>query len=256
MKHLAVILISLLATVLHPLSAAERLDLKSITQGDFRPKGVAAVEPLADGESYAQISADGKQIVKYSFRNGKQQGVLFDAATARGSQVDRVDGYIVSPDGKRLLIQTQTKPIYRHSFTAVYYIFDVANNRLTPLSDGGPQQTPLFSPDGNQIAFVRDNNIFLVKLLYDNAESQVTKDGERNKVINGLPDWVCEEEFSHNRAMVFSADSRQIVWVRYDETEVKEYSMPLFRGMAPQRQDYATYPGFYTYKYPKAGEQN
>ncbi len=256
MKHLAVILISLLATVLHPLSAAERLDLKSITQGDFRPKGVAAVEPLADGESYAQISADGKQIVKYSFRNGKQQGVLFDAATARGNQVDRVDGYIVSPDGKRLLIQTQTKPIYRHSFTAVYYIFDVANNRLTPLSDGGPQQTPLFSPDGNQIAFVRDNNIFLVKLLYDNAESQVTKDGERNKVINGLPDWVCEEEFSHNRAMVFSADSRQIVWVRYDETEVKEYSMPLFRGMAPQRQDYATYPGFYTYKYPKAGEQN
>ena len=230
--------------------------MKSITQGVFRPEAMAAVEPMSDGETYTQISRDGKQIAKYSFRTGKQVGVLFDAATARGAQVSRVDGYIMSPDGTRMLIQTQTKSIYRHSFTATYYIYNIANNRLEPLSEGGPQQTPLFSPDGNQIAFVRDNNIFLVKLLYDNAESQVTKDGERNKVINGLPDWVCEEEFSHNRAMVFSADSKQIVWVRYDESEVKEYSMMLFKGMNPEREEYAAYPGFYTYKYPKAGEQN
>ena len=247
---------ALFLSVVMPVSAGRQLDLKSITQGEFRPEGIAAVEPLADGESYAQISKDGKQIVRYSFRTGKQAGVLFDANTARGAKVDRVEGYIVSPDGKRLLIQTGTKSIYRHSFTATYYIYTIANNRLEPLSDGGPQQTPLFSPDGNQIAFVRDNNIYLVKLLYDNAESQVTKDGERNKIINGLPDWVCEEEFSHNRAMVFSADSKQIVWVRYDESLVPEYSVQLFRGMKPERQEFATYPGFYTYKYPKAGEQN
>ncbi len=232
------------------------LDLKDIVNGKFRGESIASVEALSDGESYIQISSDGKQLQKYSFKTGKQTGILFDANTVRGSKVERVEGYIVSPDMKRILIQTQTKPIYRHSFTAVYYIFNIANNRLEPLSDGGPQQTPVWSPDGNQVAFVRDNNIFLVKLLYNNAESQVTKDGKRNEVINGLPDWVNEEEFSFNSSMVFSADSRQIVWVRYDESQVKEYSMSMFKGLSPERKEYATYPGFYTYKYPKPGEKN
>ena len=85
----------------------------------------------------------------------------------------------------------------------------------------------MWSPDGQQVAFVRDNNIFLVKLLYNNAESQVTKDGRRNEIINGLPDWVNEEEFSFNSAMVFSADSKQIVWVRYDESQVPEVCLPM-----------------------------
>lgn len=232
------------------------LNLKDVVNGKFRGESMASVEPLSDGESYIQISSDGKQLQKFSFKTGKQTGILFDANTARGAKVERVEGYIVSPDMKRILIQTQTKPIYRHSFTAVYYIYHIANNRLEPLSDGGPQQTPVWSPDGNQVAFVRDNNIFLVKLLYNNAESQVTKDGKRNEVINGLPDWVNEEEFSFNSSMVFSADSRQIVWVRYDESEVKEYSMSMFKGLNPERKEYATYPGFYTYKYPKPGEAN
>ena len=162
----------------------------------------------------------------------------------------------MSPDGQRILIQTQTKPIYRHSFTASYYIFTIRNNRLVPLSENGAQQTPLFSPDGQQIAFVRDNNIFLVKLLYDNAEVQVTKDGTRNGIINGIPDWVNEEEFSNARAMVFTADGRQLVWVRYDETAVREFSMPLYKGLEPECKEYADYPGTYTYKYPIAGGQN
>ena len=236
--------------------AGQQLTLKEITGGTFRPESMVAVEPLGDGESYTQISADGKQVVKYSFKTGKQTGVLFDAKTARGEKIDRVDGYIASPNGQCLLIQTKTKAIYRHSFTATYYIYSVVNNKLEPLSDGGPQQTPVWSPDGNQVAFVRDNNIYLVKLLYNNAESQVTKDGKFNEVINGLPDWVNEEEFSFNSAMVFTADSKQIVWVRYDESGVKQYSMQLFKGSHPAKDEFATYPGFYTYKYPKAGEDN
>ena len=194
--------------------------------------------------------------MKYSFKSGKQTGVLFDASTARGAKIERVEGYIMSPDAKNILIQTETKAIYRRSFTATYYIYNIANNKLERLSDGGPQQTPIWSPDGTQVAFVRENNIFLVKLLYNNAESQVTKDGKFNEIINGLPDWVNEEEFSFNSSMVFTADSRQIVWIRYDESAVKEYSMPLFKGLKPERSDYATYPGVYTYKYPKAGEDN
>jgi dipeptidyl-peptidase-4 len=233
-----------------------KLDLKAITKGEFSQETMTAVRPSADGETYTQISANGKQIVSYSFRTGKQESVVFDVATARGGQVSRVDNYIMSPDGRRILIQTQTKPIYRRSFTAVYYIYDIRNNKLEPLSDGGPQQTPVFSPDGNQIAFVRDNNIYLVKLLYDNAESQVTKDGKRNEVLNGIPDWVYEEEFSTNSSMVFSADSKQIIWIRYDETDVKQYSLQLYKGLAPEKTDYAEYPGAYTYKYPVPGQVN
>ena len=237
-------------------AVAQPLTLKEVTGGTFRQETMREVRPMAGGETYAQISSDGQKIETYSFRTGKQVGTLFDAATARGPKVDYVDGYIISPDGKRLLIQTQTKSIYRRSFTAVYYIYDLGNKKMEPLSDGGPQQTPVFSPDGNQIAFVRDNNIFLVKLLYDNAESQVTKDGKFGEVLNGIPDWVYEEEFSFNSAMVFTADSRQIVWVRFDESAVKRYTMQLFKGLSPERKEFAEYPGEYSFKYPVPGGQN
>ena len=247
-------LVSLLLTCVA--TAGGKLNLQDITRGEYRYQSMAAVQVLPDGESYAQLSSDGKRIVKCSFQSGREVGTLFDVSTAKGYQLASIDGYIMSPDGKRLLIQTKTERIYRRSFTATYYIYTLQNNRLVPLSDNGPQQTPVFSPDGQQIAFVRDNNIFLVKLLYDNAEVQVTKDGQCNEVINGIPDWVNEEEFGHDRAMVFTADSRQLVWVRYDESAVRQYSMPLFKGLKPERSEYADYPGFYTYKYPIAGEVN
>ncbi len=249
----------LCATLLFAASAmlaGERLDLKAVAGGDFAGEALTRVEPMADGETYAQISKDGKQVVKYSFKTGKQVGVIFDANAVRGANIGSIDGYVMSPDGRRMLIQTHTKRIYRRSFTAEYYIYTLGNSSVVPLSDGGPQQTPIFSPDGNQIAFVRDNNIFLVKLLYDNAESQVTKDGKRNEVINGIPDWVNEEEFATNSSMVFTADSKQICWIRYDESAVKEYSMQMFRGSNPSMDEYADYPGFYSYKYPVAGGEN
>lgn len=256
MRRIVFMCAALLLTATAPIFAGNRLELKSITEGDFSGERMAAVEPLADGETYAQISSDGKRIVKYSFKTGKEIGVLFDANTVRGADIESVDGYIMSPDEQRILIQTETKRIYRRSFTAVYYIFDISNNKVVPLSDGGPQQTPLFSPDGNLIAFVRDNDIYLVKLLYGNVESRVTKDGRRNEIINGIPDWVNEEEFGTARSMVFTADSKQVCWIRYDESDVKEYAFPMFRGMNPEKEEYALYPGMYAYKYPVAGADN
>ena len=237
-------------------SAGEKLTLKDITAGKFRSKSMTEVRPMADGETYAQISDDGKRIVTYSFRTGQQTGVLFDATAVQGADIDMVEGYIMSPDNGRILIQTATKAIYRRSFTATYYIYNTHTNQLEPLSDGGPQQTPVFSPDANLIAFVRGNNIFLVDLLHGKAECQVTMDGKFNEVINGIPDWVYEEEFSTNSSMVFSADSRQIAWIRYDESAVKQYSMQLFKGQKPERSEFAEYPGDYTYKYPVPGQVN
>ena len=255
MKKTFIVLMTLVAASLHSF-AAQKLDLKDITAGAFRGESLSAVKAMNDGESYASLSKDGKQVCVYSFKTGKQTEILFDAEKARGKKLEKISGFVMSPDGKNMLVQTETKAIYRRSFTATYYIYNIGNNKLEPLSNGGPQQTPIWSPDGTQVAFVRNNNIFLVKLLYGNAESQVTKDGKQNEIINGLPDWVNEEEFSFNSSMVFTADSRQIVWVRYDESLVKDYSLQYFRGSNPSREEYATYPGLYTYKYPKAGEVN
>ena len=239
MKKLKLLTLGMLMATSMSVTAGEKLSLRAITKGEFRSQTISEVQPMADGESYAQMSDNGKQILTYAFRTGKQTGVLFDATTARGASIGRIDGYIISPDGSRLLIQTNTKSIYRRSNTATYYIYSVRNNKLEPLSEGGAQQTPVFSPDGNLIAFVRENNIYLVKLLYDNAESQVTKDGKHNEIINGIPDWVYEEEFTTNSSMVFSADSKQLIWIRYDESAVKQYTI-----------------GDYTYKYPVPGEVN
>ena len=212
---------------------------------------------MNDGESYTQLSPDHKRIVRHSFKTGKEIATVFDVETARGSKkLPYIDGYIMSPDEHRILIQTETKGIYRRSYTAVYYIYDVRNNTLEPLSEGGPQQVPLFSPDGNVIAFARGNNLFLVKLLFGNAEVQVTKDGKFNEVINGLPDWVNEEEFTTNRSFDFSADSKVLAWVRYDESQVPIYSMQEFKGLYPARSEFDAYPGTYDYKYPVAGQKN
>lgn len=231
--------------------------LDDITAGAYYPEYIYGMNPMNDGETYTQLSADGKRIIRCSFKTGKEVGVLFDVATARGNKkLNRIDGYTMSPDESRILLRTETKSIYRRSYTAVHYIFEVENNRYTALSDGGPQQVPLFSPDGNLIAFAREGNLFLVKLLFGNAESQVTKDGRFNHIINGIPDWVNEEEFATNRSFDFSADSRMLAWVRYDESQVPVYSIQEFKGAYPTRSEYDEYPGAFNYKYPVAGAKN
>ncbi len=235
---------------------AQQITIDDVARGTYREKGVYGVVPLADGESYSQLSNDGKQIIRRSFKNGEVQGVLFDVATARNVRLGGIDGYIMSPDEKNILIQTNRQGIYRHSATSTYYIYNVNNRTLVPLSANGDQECPKFSPDGTMIGFVRNNNIFIVKLLYNNAETQVTKDGEFNKVINGKPDWVYEEEFAFDCAFDFSSDSQMLAWIRFDESEVSTFSFQWFQGAAPAKSDYRLYPGLYSYKYPKAGEVN
>ena len=255
MKRL-ILFLTLLLMFQTYMSAGGKLTIKDITSGKFAAKTVNGINPIEGTDTYARISDDGKRIECYSFKTGKKVSTLFDTDNTIGKKIDGFDGYTMSPDGKRMLIQTKTKPIYRRSFTAVYYLYNVETRKLENLSDGGPQQAPVWSNDGMQVAFVRGGNIYLVKLLYDNAEIQVTKDGKFNEVINGLPDWVNEEEFGFNSALTFNADGTMLCWLRYDESKVRTYSLQMYKGLKPERNEFAEYPGLYSYKYPKAGQDN
>ena len=257
-KKILLVLTVLFSPLMSATGMAENgpLSLKSITGGEFYAHGIYGVNPLADGESYSQL-VDGKRIVVSSFKTGEQTSVLFDADNTKGKvKVSRIDGYIMSPNQKNILLRTQTQSIYRHSTTAVYYIYNVQNRTLAPLSDGGPQECPLWSPDGNMVGFVREGNLFLVKLLFDNAEVQITKDGKFNSIINGKADWVYEEEFVTNRSFDFNADATMLAWIRYDESQVPLFSFPMYKGMLPEMKENAEYPGAYEYKYPIAGQPN
>lgn len=243
---------ALLLSAAH-LLADEPISLKDITNGKFAAKRISGVRPINGTAEYAQISADKKKVVKYSFATGKETGILFDLNDTQGEKIDAFDGYQMALDGRHLLIETNYKPIYRHSYTADFYVYDIQTKALSKLSKGGAQQIPTFSPDGKKIAFVRQNNIFITDGV---KEKRVTHDGKFNEVINGLPDWVNEEEFGFNNALAWSADSKTLSWIRYDESQVKTYSLQIFEGMSPARKEYKDYPGFYSYKYPKAGQDN
>ncbi|MDD7706803.1 MAG: S9 family peptidase [Bacteroidales bacterium] len=255
MKKLAVMCAAILLAASSS-NAQERIGLKQITDGEFRAQTISGIDPIQGTDQYAQIKEGGKQIVRCSFKSGEETGVLFDVDNTQGERISSFDGYIMSPDGTRMLICTNRKPIYRRSYKADFYIYTIKSRKLEKLSDDGSEQIPTWSPDGQQVAFVRDNNIYLVKLLYDNALSQVTTDGKFNSIINGLPDWVYEEEFGFNSALAFNADGTMLCWIKFDESQVKTYSLQLYKGMDPAKEQYEVYPGDYSYKYPKAGEDN
>ena len=197
MKHIGITIMLCLCTVM-AWAQGRSLELNDVLRGEFTPRNIYGVTPIpGDGEHYSQMNQERTQVIKYSFKTGQQVEVLFDVATARDCPFKRFDSYEYSPDGQTLLIATESESIYRRSFKAVYYLYSLRRNTsgqirnaVERLSDGGSQQAPVFSPDGSMVAFMRDNNIFLVKLLFGNSESQVTEDGKRNAIINGVPDWV------------------------------------------------------------------
>lgn len=258
MKKKATLIASLIASFLPAVSLAQQptIQLNDIISGSFSQRGMSGLTPMADGEHYLQTDRSGRCILKGSFKTGIANDTIFNISTAKGESLRSFDDFILSPTEDRLLIQTNTRRIFRHSSTAEYYIFSIKNNKLEKLSDYGPQQEPLFSPDGNQIAFVRDNDIYLVKLLFNNAESKVSKDGQIGKIRNGIPDWAYEEEFGFTRAFDFSADSKMLAWIRFDESAVSSYQLPFFRTSVDRSSNSQDLISYRPQQYPTAGAAN
>lgn len=212
---------------------------------------------MPDGTSYAERSADNRKIVIKDIATGKEKEVLFDLDRTRETTLPAFDGFIVSPDASKVLVWTGVESIYRRSFTAQYYVYEVRSRLLKPLSKThARQRDPLFSPDSRMVAFVApDNNIYIAKLDYE-TEVAATTDGAPRSVINGAADWTYEEEFATTSLMAWAPDNLTFCYVRFDESAVPTYSLPVYEGTCDRRTEYALYPGEMSYKYPVAGQPN
>ena len=252
MRILSILLIFVLGL---PALAQKKISLEDVqVHGTFRQKTIHGLRSMNDGLHYTSLE-EGTKIVKYSFKDGQKVGNLFDLSQVKNAPVNSLSGYSLSDDETKILLTTDRKQIYRRSFTAVYYVWNMVTEEFSELSLKGRQELATFSPDGEKIAFVRDNNIFIKNLKFG-TESQVTFDGKFNEIINGKPDWVYEEEFSFNKAFAWSPDSKFLAYIRFDETAVPEFFMTMYQGQKPAKEENALYPSPYTFKYPKAGETN
>ena len=223
--------------------------------GTFSQKSVQGLLSMKDGIHYTTLEEGGTKIVKYSYATGKVVDTLLNLNQIKDVEIKSINEYEFSADESRILLMTNPERIYRRSFTADYFVFSFKNRELVPLSKNGKQRLATFSPNGNRIAFVRDNNLYIHNVLFG-SEIRITKDGEWNKIQNGTPDWVYEEEFEFNRAFEWSPDSEFLAYMKFNEGDVKMFNMNKFEGLYPQIKENALYPENYTYKYPKAGEKN
>ncbi|MDR1676043.1 MAG: DPP IV N-terminal domain-containing protein, partial [Tannerella sp.] len=248
-KGINFLLSLLIAGGIHAQQGSRRVELKEVIDGTFRQEtATGELRSTPDGEHYTAMNRERTMLVRYAYRTSTPVDTLFDVHRARECTFEDFEGYEISSTGHRILIWRAKEAIYRRSYRADVYVYDVRRNMVQPLHEaGGKVMIPTFSPDGRMCAFVVDNNIRLKKFDFD-TEIPVTKDGVFNRIINGATDWVYEEEFSVTNLMAWSSDSEYLAFVRFDESEVPEYSMQTYGD--------GYYPGEYTYKYPKAGEKN
>lgn len=220
------------------------------------PKGAPSMQFMPDGMTYLTANEDNTSIIKYDLATGDEIETVFNAAKTREASITNFESFSISPDGTKLLIALNKEMIYRRSFKAKYYVFEIKRNILKPLSrEHEYQQIPLFSPDCRSVAFVADNNIYLKKLDYD-TEVAVTKNGDKNLIINGATDWTYEEEFATTSTLAWSPDSETLCYLSFNEADVPLYRLTLYQGSCDPMNEYALYPGEMSYKYPVAGAQN
>ena len=227
---------------------------KSITlediwkKGTFRSERLQALHSMANGKEYAVKNFDRETRIGtvdiYSYESGKKVRTVISTTAIDG--LDYFISYEFGPDEKQVLLSTKLESIYRRSALGEYYVYNTLTKKLTKVADELIQE-PTFSPDGKKIAYGRDNNLFIFDIT-EGTTSQITTNGEKNKIINGITDWVYEEEFAFVRAFDWSADSKHLAYIVFDETDVREFSMDVYGKELYQTQE--------VFKYPKAGEAN
>lgn len=229
--------------------AQTEVSLYNILRGQFRQRGVYGIVSMMSGESYTVLRSN--SVIKYGYKTGEVEDTL-----ANFSAAGYAEDYEFSSDEKKILFYTDSEEIYRRSFLAKYFVYDVETKKIDKVSDDFEYiQLATFSPDAKKIAFVKDNNIY-VKNFETNSTSQITTDGKKNSILNGLPDWVYEEEFEFNKAFEFSPDGKYLAYIKFDETDVKSYTLQYYSGITDEYSSEANYPENYVYKYPKVGEAN
>ena len=230
------------------LIAQQKLTVEEIYSGAFRTETMDELFAMKNSNQYTVLNFDrssrSMQLDLYDFATLQKINTIVDTKNFP-ELADGIDSFVFSKDEKQLLIANNTNAIFRYSFTADYFLYNLASKKLTKIAS--QLQEPTFSPDGLKIGFSKENNLF----IYDIASEkiiQVTTDGKKNNIINGITDWVYEEEFAFVRAYDWSADSKKLAYIRFDESQVPEFSMTIFQK--------ELYPKMETFKYPKAGEKN
>ena len=227
--------------------AQQKISVEEIYSGAFRTQSMDALQSMKNSNQYTVLnfdrSARSNQIDLYDFATLKKVAILIDTKSYK--ELQGIDSYIFNADETRILIANNTNRIYRHSFTADFFLYNIATKELTKVLE--QVQEPTFSPDGSKIGFAKSNDLFIYDIV-SKVTTQVTIDGKKNAIINGITDWVYEEEFAFVRAFDWSADSKKLAFIRFDESQVPEFSMNIFKK--------ELYPSVEIFKYPKAGEKN
>ena len=231
--------------------ASHALSLQDFALSQSRPATIGEVRPAADARYYYQM--DGPAINRVEYKSGRTTVIL--AEDVMPDTLAGWDGYQMSTDENVILLWARSEPIYRHSFKAEYFTYDRRQGRLTAVCPGRPVEIATMACSGRQVAYVSDGNIF-VHSLDGGQDIQVTTDGLKNHVTNGVPDWVYQEEFGMLNSICWSADDSEFSFLRWDESQVPMYSMTLYQGDCHPHSDFALYPGSFDYKYPVAGEKN
>lgn len=216
---------------------------------DYAAKGVPGLRSMNDGISYCQLDAKENKTQdcnRYEIKTGKLLNTIF---SAENIQVDGkpiiVSSFEFSENEKKVIITNEFEAVYRHSGKSFTYLYDLETKTITKVNKNKVAY-PSLSPDGNKIAYVSENNLFVYDVVKKKT-IQVTKDGEKNKIINGAVDWVYEEEFSMSRGFEWSNNSEYLAYYKFDESNVPEFSMDIYGSLYPKKE---------VWKYPKAGESN
>lgn len=225
-----------IACAVYVTNFAQDISLDKIYSGYYRGKGIAGIASLKNGENYAVIEPQG--IAKYSYKTTQKEGYIVEG---------KYQSYEFSNDESKILLLKESQPIYRHSFLGKFDVKDLATGKTIALNNGNAVQEPRFSPDATKVAFIADNNLFYQDLETEKI-MQITYDGKKNHILNGLADWVYEEEFGHARLYEWTKNSNAIVFIKSNESQVPEMNMPMYQGQL--------YPQDFRFKYPKAGEPN